>query len=109
MHVEFNRFLFYVRQEVQLNPTMTSTEEAVGAFTGRPISELRGLLDNMAGERVDGVLYQYFGFNQPILQHFDTAVRDLEVRDDDVITLGFPRSGNHFAYEVGQRIDVYNN
>ena len=79
---------------------MTSEAE-VGVFSGRPMSELRALLDNMAGERVDGVLYQYFGFNQPIQQHFDTAVRDLEMRDDDVITMGFPRSGNHFAYEVG--------
>jgi len=75
------------------------TDEA-GPFTGRPMSELTPLLDNMSGERVDGVLYQYFGFNQPIAPHFNNTIKNLPMRDDDIITIGFPRSGNHFAFEV---------
>ncbi|XP_005101347.1 alcohol sulfotransferase [Aplysia californica] len=79
---------------------MSSASTDVGPFTGRPMSELLPLMSNIAGERVDGIFYQYFGFNEPIEPHFQHTIRNLEIRDDDIITLGFPRSGNHFAFEV---------
>jgi len=83
----------------QFTTTMPSTER-VGRFTGRAIADLIPLTSNMLGERVDGILYQYFGFNEPIEHHFNNSIRNLEMRDDDIITIGFPRSGNHFAFEV---------
>lgn len=50
-------------------------------------------------QRIDGVNYLRFDLGHD-LTYLLKLVREVPARDDDVITIGFPRSGNHWTFEV---------
>uniref|UniRef100_A0A0B6YQD9 Sulfotransferase domain-containing protein n=1 Tax=Arion vulgaris TaxID=1028688 RepID=A0A0B6YQD9_9EUPU len=57
------------------------------------------LLGGMLVQKIDGVNYLKFdlGFD---LVHLLNLILGLRVREDDVISIGFPRSGNHWTFEI---------
>lgn len=59
---------------------------------------LKGLED-LNLDNIDGVNYFRFAL-QPDLSHVHACVRKIHIRPDDVITIGFPRSGNHWTFEM---------
>ncbi|CAG5131139.1 unnamed protein product [Candidula unifasciata] len=56
-------------------------------------------LERMMLQKVDGVNYLRFDLQED-LQHLLELVRKIPTRADDVITIGFPRSGNHWTFEI---------
>lgn len=56
-------------------------------------------LEGLQLQNIEGVNYFTFTLGQD-LTHLLRLVRNLEVRSDDVITVGFPRSGNHWTFEI---------
>lgn len=62
---------------------------------GKTAKGLEGLLL----QRINGVNYLKFAFQED-LAHLLELVRGIPVRPDDIITIGFPRSGNHWTFEI---------
>uniref|UniRef100_A0A0B7A917 Sulfotransferase domain-containing protein n=2 Tax=Arion vulgaris TaxID=1028688 RepID=A0A0B7A917_9EUPU len=56
-------------------------------------------LDSLLLQNIDGVNYLKFTIDYD-LTYIHQLVRNLDLRLDDVITIGFPRSGNHWTFEI---------
>ena len=54
---------------------------------------------NIDMQKVDGVWYMTFNAVDDMAAHL-RELRSLHMRHDDVITCGFPRSGNHWCFEL---------
>lgn len=56
-------------------------------------------IDHMFYDTVDGVNYYSFNKNGRVKQQLP-IVRSLDLRNDDIIMCGYPKSGNHWIFEV---------
>ncbi|XP_012940564.1 sulfotransferase 1A1-like [Aplysia californica] len=86
--------------EIQENGNFENTRNKDTPWSNVPVLEkAREKLAPLSFEVFDGIPY----FSYQCVRDFSRMFEDIdnaELRDDDVITVGFPRSGNHWTFEV---------
>ncbi|CAG5124896.1 unnamed protein product [Candidula unifasciata] len=90
--------LSFVYFSVQTNSCLDMERKDAGPDLKLPLRRYSGL-EGLDLQNIEGVNYFKFTLGQD-LKHLLDLVRNLNIRPDDVITVGFPRSGNHWTFEM---------